>query len=179
MALTHPDQASRSLFSEVPYWLLAHVPIFLMQPVLDRIATHVARSRPELFARLGPHTRKRYLIDPMDLPFVLVLIPDAARPHLRAYRRAEYPRHDARIAGTFLTLLEMIAGSLDGDALFFTRDLQVSGDTEAVVALRNALDDFDGSVVDAVVAAFGPLSGPAALALSAMRGVGAEARHAR
>ncbi len=149
----------------------------MLQPLFNRIAAHVARSRPELFARLGPHTGKRFLVDPMDLPFVLVLIPDAARPYLKAHRRHEKPPHDACIAGSFLNLLEMIDGSLDGDALFFTRDLHVSGDTEAVVALRNALDDFEGSVVDSIVETFGLLSQPAALALSALRSIRAKGRH--
>jgi O2-independent ubiquinone biosynthesis accessory factor UbiT len=71
----------------------------------------------------------------------------------------------------------MIDGSQDGDALFFTRDLRVSGDTEAVVALRNALDDFEGSALDSVVGSFGPLAGPAALAVSAMRTMQAKPRH--
>jgi predicted lipid carrier protein YhbT len=108
---------------------------------------HIATraKSPALFARLGSHTSKRFLIDPTDLPFVLVLIPDAAKPYLKAYRRYESPPHDAGIAGTFFDLLDMIAGTLDGDALFFARGLRVSGDTEAVVALRNALDDVEAT----------------------------------
>ena len=70
----------------------------------------------------------------------------------------------------------MIDGSLDGDALFFSRDLRVSGDTEAVVALRNALDDFEGSALDSVVGSFGPLSAPAAMALSGLRAVRGKTR---
>lgn len=50
----------------------------------------------------------------------------------------------------------MIDGRYDGDALFFTRDLSVEGDTEAVVCLRNALDDVEGSIADDVAAFFGP-----------------------
>jgi len=151
----------------LPNWL-APVPIALLQPLFSHIARHVARSRPTLFARLGPHKTKRFLIDPTDLPFVLVLVPDAGRPYLRAYARSDEPRHDAKIAGTFFNLLDMIAGTLDGDALFFNRDLQVSGDVEAVVSLRNALDDSEGSTLDSVLASFGPLSKPAAFALSAL-----------
>jgi predicted lipid carrier protein YhbT len=93
---------------------------------------------------------------------------------MTAHRRYERPEHDAAIAGTFFNLLNMIDGSLDGDALFFSRDLQVSGDTEAVVALRNALDDFEGSALDSVVGSFGLLSGPAAMALSGLRAVRGE-----
>jgi len=161
----------KALLEHVPSLLLAPVPLALLQPILTRIATHVAQSRPELFNRLGTHAGKRFLIDPIDLPFVLVLTPEPELPRLTAHRRYERPAHDAGIAGKFFNLLDMIDGSLDGDALFFSRALQVSGDTEAVVALRNALDDFEGSALDSVIASFGPLSAPAALALSGLRAV--------
>ena len=161
----------RALLQNIPSLVLAAAPLAVIQPILGHIAAHVARNRPELFARLGPHARKRFLIDPTDLPLVLVLSPDNNRSQLRAYRRYEKPAHDAVIAGKFFILLDMIDGTLDGDALFFTRDLRVSGDTEAVVALRNALDDFEGSALDSVVASFGPLSGPAGMALSVVRSV--------
>jgi len=157
------------LLQNVPNLLLAPVPLAVLQPIFTRVAAHVAYSHPELFARLGPHVRKRFLIDPIDLPFVLVLVPDAKQPHLRAYRRYENPTRAACIAGVLFILLDMIDGSLDGDALFFSRDLRVSGDTEAVVALRNALDDFENSALDSVISSFGLLSAPAALALSAVR----------
>jgi predicted lipid carrier protein YhbT len=154
---------------DFPRWLLAPVPLALLQPILNRIAIHVARSHPELFARLEAHTSTRFLIDPIDLPFVLLLRPDAAAPHLQAYRRYERIRHDACIAGTFFDLLDMIEGSADGDALFFSRHLRVTGDTQAVVTLRNALDDLEGNLVEVVLSALGPLQKPASLALSAMR----------
>jgi predicted lipid carrier protein YhbT len=166
-----PASPLKALLQNVPSLLLAPVPLALLQPMFARIATHVAQSRPELFARLGPHAGKRFLIDPIDLPFVLVLTPKPERPHMTAHRRYEKPAHDAAIAGTFFNLLDMIDGTLDGDALFFSRDLQVSGDTEAVVALRNALDDFEGSALDSVVGSFGLLSAPAGLALSLVRTV--------
>ncbi len=176
---SHVDLGSSVLarLHDVPRWLLTPVPLVLLQPILGRIGTHVAKSRPELFARLGCHAGKRFVIDPIDLPFMLLLIPDAERPRLTACRRYENPRYDARIAGTFLNLLDMIAGSLDGDALFFSRDLRITGDIEAVVALRNALDDCDGNMVDTIVGAFGPLSGPVAMAVSALRAMRTDRRH--
>ncbi|MGA2893493.1 MAG: SCP2 sterol-binding domain-containing protein [Xanthobacteraceae bacterium] len=166
----------QGLLQTIPKWLLAGVPLALLQPILSHIATHVARSRPELFARLGAHVDKLFLIDPIDLPFVLLLQPNARRPQLTASRRLPPPRHDAAIAGTFLDLLGMMDGSLDGDALFFSRDLQVSGDTEAVVVLRNALDDLEGNALDSIVAAFGPLSAPLKLVISSLRGTRTEKR---
>ena len=157
--------------------LLAPLPLFLLQPILNAIGSHVARAKPELFARLGPHAGKTFLIDPLDLPFGLALTPKPDKPLLEAYRRGRPPRHDACIGGTFLDLFGMVDGSLDGDALFFTRDLHISGDTEAVVALRNALDDLDGSVMDEAARAFGPFARPAALAISGLRALRARSKH--
>lgn len=135
---------------------MASLPLLPLQILLARTLAHILRRHPGLFQRLGPHRQTRFLIDPLNLPLALLLVPDPDRPLLRAVRRHEPVPHDARIAGSALTLLDMIDGRLDGDALFFTRDLQVTGDTEAVVSLRNTLDDLDGSVADDAAAMAGP-----------------------
>jgi predicted lipid carrier protein YhbT len=158
--------------------LLAPIPLFVLQPLLRPIAAHVARTQPQLFARLGAHANKRFLIDPLDLPFGLALMPDPETPALEAYRRERPPKHDARIAGSFLDLFGLIDGSADGDALFFSRELQITGDTEAVVSLRNALDDMEGNLMDCVGEAFGPLSKPASLAIATLRSIRARNVHA-
>jgi predicted lipid carrier protein YhbT len=155
-----------------PLPLLRFLPLPLLQPILSLISTKVARAQPDVFARLGPHALKSFVIDPTDLPFVLLLQPRADAPSLTAWRRSEVPHCHARIAGSFLNLFDLIDGSLDGDALFFTRELRVTGDTEAVVALRNALDDVDGGVVQSITGAFGPLSGIAAMTVSHLRKLG-------
>lgn len=95
------------------------------------------------------------MIDPINLPFILRLYPDPETPSLTAHRRQERLSGGAHIAGSFLTLLNMIDGKLDGDALFFSRDLVVEGDTEAIVCLRNALDDMEGSIVRDTASLFG------------------------
>jgi predicted lipid carrier protein YhbT len=170
--MPHADAASSApKSSPPPQPILATLPLplFPVQVVLRRIVRRVAHDRPELFHRLGAHRHKRFLIDPINMPFVLLLEPDAERPRLEAYRRWETVRYEARIRGTFLTLLDMIDGRLDGDALFFSRNLIVEGDTEAVVSLRNALDDLEGSVVDDAAALFGPLGRAVLLALRLIR----------
>lgn len=164
-----PPSPLKDFVQHAPSVLLRPVPLLLLQPIFSRIALHVAQTRPELFARLGTHAGKRFLIDPVDLPFVLVLTPRAELPQLTLHRRHAQPPFDACIAGTLPNLLEMLDGSIDGDALFFSRALRVTGDTEAVVALRNALDDFEGSALESVISSFGPLSRPATLALSMWR----------
>ena len=142
--------------------LLPPPPLFAIQPPLTRVVTRVAARRPELFARLGPSVSKRFLIDPQGLPMVLLLEPDPAKPRLTACRRGEPVAHDVVIRGSFRTLLRMIDRQTDSDALFFNRALTIAGDTEASVALRNALDDMDGTLAGDVAAAFGPLSGAVA-----------------
>jgi len=85
---------------------------------------------------------------------------------LVARRRNEIPEHDARISGSFLDLLMLVDGDLDGDALFFSRNLTITGNTEAVVCLRNALDDIDDSIAEEVADMFGR---PGRAALTALR----------
>lgn len=143
----HPQEGPR---------LAPFLPLLPLQLVLARTMAHILRQRPGLFHRLGPHQHTRFLIDPVNLPLALLLVPDPDRPVLRAVNRREPVPHDARIAGSALTLLDMVDGRFDGDALFFTRDLQVTGDTEAVVSLRNTLDDLDGSVADDAASMAGP-----------------------
>lgn len=144
--------------------LLRPVPLFVLQALLDRIVAHVARDRPEIFARMGDKASSAILIDPLDMPFVLLLRPNPAAPEMRVLRRSTASAHDASIAGSFLALVRLIDTQLDGDALFFSRDLRIAGDVEAVVALRNAMDDVDGSIATDVAALHGPL-GVAALEL--------------
>lgn len=147
---------STNPFVNAPRILFAPLPLPVVQPGLRRVASNVFRCRPELAARLGPHKIKRFLIDPVNLPFAFLLRPDPDNVLLEAIRRRHRVDFDARISGTFLTLLDMVDGRLDGDALFFSRDLQVAGDTEAVVSLRNALDDVEGSLAEDVAALYGP-----------------------
>ena len=73
----------------------------------------------------------------------------------------------------------LVDGSYDGDALFFSRDLTVEGDIDAVVTLRNALDDLDTTLVQDIVAASGPLRGPLEAVLRLLRSFdGPEVRNA-
>lgn len=160
---TNRDQLGSKRFGSVKLAGAARwvppLPLFVLQPLLDHIVTTVAKRRPELFARLGDNCKKRFLIDPNNLPFFLLLTPDPERPQLKAFNRGREVEYDVRISATFRTHLKMIDSQTDGDALFFNRDLTITGDTEAIVALRNALDDMDGTLAGDVAASFGPLSG--------------------
>ncbi|MEX5726896.1 putative lipid carrier protein YhbT [Rhodovulum iodosum] len=143
------------------------LPLFLLQPVLNRIVRKIAAENPDMFARLGPHRHEHFLIDPTNMPFMLYLRPDPDALDFRAINRCTTPPpHVARISGSFLDLLTLMDAEQDGDALFFSRDLIVTGDTEAVVCLRNALDDVDEPIAESVADMFGP---PGRAALNALR----------
>lgn len=153
---------------------LVPIPLPLIQPVLLKIVQHISQNRPILFNRIGSHKDKLFLIDPTNLPFVFVLKAHPEHPFLKAYRRRKAPETEAKISGTVLTLMDMVDGRLDGDALFFTRALRVEGDTEAVVCLRNALDDLDGSIIEDVADLFGSVGQRSLEALRRMRNHGSE-----
>jgi len=136
--------------------VVARLACAVVQPILSRVVRRIAARHPSLFARLGPHQTTDFLIDPVDLPFALHLRPDPQALVFRAVPRGTVPRAGAVIRGRFMLLLELVDSEEDGDAAFFSRDLEVTGDTEAVVRLRNALDDVDGSIAQDTAEMFGP-----------------------
>ena len=147
------ERVRRTLLPGEP--AVARLTCAVVQPLLSRVVQRIAGSHPSVFARLGAHQRTSFLIDPVELPFALLLRPDPKALVLRAVPRDPMPDAGAVIRGKFLLLLELIDSEEDGDAAFFSRDLEVSGDTEAVVRLRNALDDLDGSIAEESAAMFG------------------------
>ncbi|TVQ53418.1 MAG: sterol-binding protein [Rhodobacteraceae bacterium] len=140
--------------------LIGLAPPPLLAPALDRILRETLRSRPDLVARLGVHATKTFLIDPTDLPLVFLVRPDPARPSIEARRRRRGLPHgwDGRIAGPLSALLGLVHGAVDGDALFFSRDIAMEGDTAAVVALRNAIDDAELDLLSLAAESFGPVA---------------------
>ncbi|MCK4206122.1 SCP2 domain-containing protein [Brucella pituitosa] len=115
------------------------VPPFLLSPIVSRVFFQVIRAHPGLFERLGEHVNKRFGFRPSDLPLAFLVEPGA--PRISVLRSSAEFVTDAAIEGPLVMLLALLEGKLDGDALFFSRDITVTGDMEAMLALRNALDD--------------------------------------
>lgn len=134
------------------------LPLPPLSLALTALTRRIARRHPSVLRRLGTYAGGRYLLDPTDLPFVLLLEPRADAPRVTAHRRGRLPAHDSRIAGPFSAFLAMLHGAEDGDALFFSRDLVIGGDTEAVLALRNAIDDAELDLTDEVATLGGPFA---------------------
>lgn len=140
---------------------LRPLPLAPLQPVLGLALRAVLRQHPRILDRLGEHAGKRFGLDPTDLPFVLLLETRPQAPRILALRHLPARGLHARIAGPIRALLGLAEGSLDGDALFFSRDLVVEGDMAAVVALRNAMDGAGVDLVRDTAAALGPFGPPA------------------
>ncbi len=132
------------------------LPLMPLNLMLSRLTRRLSAAHPSMLRRLHHHAACRFLIDPLDLPWVLLLHPADAT--MTAHPRARLPAHDARIAGPLSAFLAMMHGAEDGDALFFSRDLTVEGDTAGVVALRNAIDDAELDLTDELAALAGPLA---------------------
>lgn len=128
-------------------------PLWLVEHVARMIFSSVLKAHPDLFERLGDYRQTRYSFSPSDLPLHFVVVP-AART--LSVSRGNPPLADARIEGPLVLLLGLLEGRCDADALFFSRDLSISGDMEAMLALRNALDD---SAID-LPREMGALAGP-------------------
>ena len=117
------------------------LPLFPLEMAARHLLTNAMKARPSFASRLGEHAGRIFAIDPVDCPFVFLITPEAGRATMRLARDAATAVYDARIAAPLVVLLGMIDGTYDGDALFFSRDLVIEGDTEAVLALRNAIED--------------------------------------
>lgn len=140
---------------------LEPLPLAPLTLLVRRLLAALSDRHPQMFARLGASATKTFLIDPIDLPFVFILRPDAARPSAEAVRHGRGRHADARIVAPLAVLIGLVQGAYDGDAMFFSRDLMIEGDVEAVLALRNAIDDAEIDLIAAVTGMLGPLRGPA------------------
>jgi len=147
---------------------VAHLPA--LQVALDALMRLLARRHPGIFERLEDLGEDVILIAPDGLPWHVLLAPGCAPPRATLVRADDPvpadPPARATIRAPLPVLLDLVEGKIDGDALFFSRTLVISGDTEAVVMLRNAIESSEVDLVDDVAQLCGPLSRAAAPVLA-------------
>jgi len=137
---------------------LRPVPTPVIEIAFKELARSIARRHPAMFDRLGTHSGKRFALQPTDLPFVICITLDPIDPAVSVVRSGTRLCSDASISGPLAALLGLVHGRFDGDALFFSGDLTVEGDIEAILAFRNALDDAEIDLLQEGAAILGPLS---------------------
>ena len=135
------------------------LPLMPLERLIARAANQIAKQHPEFFDRLDEYASKSFAIIPTDLDWIALLAFHNQKVQIRLSRSLEaLPHRDVIITAPFLSLLSLMDGEEDGDALFFSRDLTIEGDTEAVLALRNALDDAEIDFIHECAHMAGPLS---------------------
>ncbi len=122
--------------------------------LFDRLLRILADRHPRAFAALGELPDSRLLIDPVDASAALIL---RVGPKLGLRVCDRDTPADATVRGPFARLLDLLEGRIDGDALFFRRELAIEGDTALILALRNTLDGEDMDLFADVATAAGPL----------------------
>jgi len=134
-------------------------------PILSRLVTllaHVMRRRhPRLvaaFARLEPAVVH---VAPTGARHRFAIAFDAGGVDIRLLPAADRSQADATIHGKLAALIDLLEGRIDGDAMFFTRHIEITGATDVVVAVRNTLDREEIVMRDEIAALFGPLGRPA------------------
>ena len=137
----------------------------LPPPVVARggalLLRRLGRVHPRLFADLARLAPASVGVAPTDLPHRFRLEIGGGRPPRLALAQATDKPTDAAIEGSLDSLIDLLEGRIDGDALFFSRAITVTGDSAAVVGLRNTLDRYPIDVLEAATGLLGPLAGPA------------------
>ncbi|TQV79805.1 ubiquinone anaerobic biosynthesis accessory factor UbiT [Denitrobaculum tricleocarpae] len=135
-----PPPLSGALVAGLPLRLLPTPPLAWF---LQQTADAFCRLHPGVPERLTDYAGRHLLLDPSDLPVAFILTLTDSTPRIAAVGQdrqvPEAP--DASVRGALADLTALLEGEVDGDALFFSRHLQITGDMELVLALRNALDD--------------------------------------
>ena len=154
--------------SPPPLALLRGAATVLPRPLLARLAAAVVRglgrTHPRLLANLAKLESATVHVVPTDLPYGFAL--EVGREPVRLRIVDERPATaSAQVSGSVAVLLDLLEGRIDSDTLFFRRDLIISGNTEAVVGLRNVLDREELRLTDELGALCGPLR-PAARAVA-------------
>ncbi|MFV3131487.1 ubiquinone anaerobic biosynthesis accessory factor UbiT [Niveispirillum sp. KHB5.9] len=106
---------------------------------LSLMTRRMMGRHPGLMVRLGCYRHSRFALTASDVPLTFLL--DLSRDPVAITLHASPPAADAHITGKLAALVGLVHGLWDGDALFFSRDLTIDGDTSAALALRNAIDD--------------------------------------
>jgi O2-independent ubiquinone biosynthesis accessory factor UbiT len=126
---------------------LRPLPPMLLSHLINFFLKQVERQTPNISNRLQPLGKCRFHIIPTDFWFTFLLTLDNGKATAQVLRNEQAVLNaTATISGDLLSFVKLLEGSVDGDALFFSRRLIVEGDTEAALTLRNAVDSADLSI---------------------------------
>lgn len=143
-----------------PAWIgfgVRALPLPIVDMALQRLMMRIVGGHPDSFGRMARYASAVFLIEPTDLPIQFRIRLDSPTP-IVCQRRPAACVWDARVTGPISSLLAMAHGALDGDALFFSREIAIEGDTDAILAMRNAIDAAEIDLPYEMAGLFGPFS---------------------
>lgn len=141
--------------------VLSLVPVPVLAGLVAVLVRGMRRRHPRLlrnFCQLEPAVVH---IEPTDLPQRFAITFGGGRMDVRVLLRKDSRPADATIRASLVSLINLLEGRIDGDSMFFTRDIEITGSTAVIVAVRNTLDREEIMLRDDIAALFGPLERPA------------------
>ena len=138
---------------------LSFVPSKVLKYSAQKITKNLNMQHPNLRERLSDADGKSFALVLADMPLNALLNIENGIISCQLLDKQTEPVADVIIHGTSEALLDLLEGRCDGDALFFSRALHIEGDTEALLVLRNALDNEQIILRDVIYSLFGVLSG--------------------
>ncbi len=140
------------------------VPPIVLQPMVEVLMQRMRQIHPRLFKNLARLDAAVVRIEPSDLPHKFILTFGKGRVSLVLADDASAPC-DACVKGKLEALLDLLEGRTDSDMLFFSRGIEITGDTSVMVGLRNTLDREEINLLDDVATLCGPFALPARRAI--------------
>ncbi|MBS9778465.1 MAG: SCP2 sterol-binding domain-containing protein [Gammaproteobacteria bacterium] len=132
-------------------------PISVVQITSNQIIKKIIQNHDDIKETLEEYDDPTFLIIPTDFPLIFKLRPCGENSYLTAYKKNTQVQADATIKGNSEKLFDLMEGKVDGDALFFSREISISGKTEAVVALRNAIENAEIDIFEEILESCKPL----------------------
>ncbi|MFO1025784.1 MAG: SCP2 sterol-binding domain-containing protein [Acetobacteraceae bacterium] len=140
---------------------LSLIPTPVLAPMVRVLNRTLRRRHPGLVKEFGRLDPAVVYITLTDVPHRFKIAYGNGRMDVAVLTGTDPPPPDAAMRGSLATMIDLLEGRIDSDAMFFTRDLQVTGSTAVSVAVRNTLDREVIDLRDDIAAAFGPFERPA------------------
>ena len=128
--------------------------------MIDRLMQHMQNRHSRLFQSLARLDAAIVRIEPTDIPHAFILSYGQGVTSLTLAKSTDQPC-DACIKGKLESLLDMLEGRIDGDMMFFLRDINIIGNISVIVSLRNTLDREEINLVEDMTSMCGPFAAPA------------------
>jgi O2-independent ubiquinone biosynthesis accessory factor UbiT len=119
---------------------LKFIPSFLQGVGLGLFLDHVIENNPEFKERLGEIDDNHFLFEATDVGqrFYLYIKDNAIKVKLH---HLDPP--DVTMKGEFSVLMGLLLSTVDPDTVFFSRKLQISGNTATALCFKNILDSIE------------------------------------